>query len=79
MLYILSIFSWHDFSLVIHGNPLFVQYNNSRLITRVIIRKMLKRANFVQVVNNQFKLIIQKYMNVKKANIVVKTAFLPPI
>lgn len=78
ILYTLSIISRHDFSLVLHGNPLFVQYNNSRLITRVIIRKMLKRANFVQVVNNQFKIIIQNYLNVKNANIIVKTAFLPP-
>lgn len=75
--YFLSIVSIHQFSLVIHGRALLDQYNESNVLIKTLIRKMLKRAKFIQVVNLEFKRYILS-LNVKNKNIFIKNAFLPP-
>ena len=78
LFYFLSCISIHEFSLVIHGRKLIDQYNNSNLFKKFLIRKMLKRASFVQVVNPQFKTFINDFLKIRKETIFVKNAFLPP-
>lgn len=75
--YILSLISIHDFSLVIHGRALIDQYNKSNKLFKLLIRKMLNKARFIQVVNSEFKQFIHN-LGVQNKNISVKFAFLPP-
>jgi len=75
--YFLSIFSVHDFSIAIHGFPLIVQYKNANLLQRVLIRKMLKRARYIHVVNKTHKKFLES-LKINNKNIIVKPAFLPP-
>lgn len=75
--YFLSCISIHNFSLVIHGTSLMDQYNNSNSILKLFIRKIILRASSIQVVNSDFKNFIYR-LNIKKNNVFVKPAFLPP-
>lgn len=77
ILYFLTNFSIHEFSLVIHGRSLKVHYNKSNKIIKFLIRNMLNKAKFIQVVNPEYEDFIKK-LNVKNKNIFVKNAFLPP-
>ena len=77
LLYFLSCLSIHDFSLVIHGRLLIEQYNKANFFIKLLTRKMLKRAKFIQVVNNDYKIFINS-LGIKNRNIFVKNAFLPP-
>lgn len=76
--YLLSCISIHKFSLVIHGRALIDQYQKSKLFGKLLIRKMLKNANFIQVVNPDFKFFIYSSLKIKNKNIFIKNAFLPP-
>ncbi len=76
--YVLSCISLHKFSFVIHGQSLIDQYKKSNQIVRFLIRKMLKKANYIQVVNSEYKKYILS-INSKINNIIVKKAFLPPV
>ncbi len=76
--YFLSVLSIHEFSLVIHGRSLIIQYNNSNFLIKFLIKRMLKKAKFIQVINPQYKDFIYK-LGVKNKHIIVKNAFLPPI
>ena len=78
---LLYFFSWtnlYKYSIVVHGNPLFIQYNNSRAITKSFIRKMLERAEYIHVVNPIYKILIKDYLKIENNNVIVKNAFLPP-
>ena len=77
MLYFLSFLSIHEFSLIIHGRSLIEQYNKSNFFMKFLIGKMLKRAEFIQVVNNDFRVFINS-LGIKTKRIFVKNAFLPP-
>jgi len=76
-LYFLSCVSFHNFSLVLHGNPLLNQYNKLSSIYRSILKKVLNRAKFIQVVNPTYKAFLN-LIKVKNKNVFVKNAFLPP-
>ena len=76
--YALSCVSIHKFSLVIHGQSLIDQYKKSNKIIRFLIRKMLKKANYVQVVNSNYKKFILS-IDPKLNNLIVKKAFIPPV
>lgn len=78
LIYFLSWTGLFKYSLFLHGNPIFIQYNKSSLLTRVFLRKMLKRANFIQVVNPLFKKIIKNYLGIN-TKIKIKNAFIPPL
>jgi len=75
--YFFSNISVHDFSLVIHARPIIDQYYNSNVFMKFLIRGMLKKAKFIQVVNNQLRDFLMS-LKVKHENIIVKHAFLPP-
>ena len=75
--YFLSCISVHNFSLVIHSVPLIDQYNNSNKLVKLFVRKMLDKANYIQVVNPHLKNFI-KSLKIKNENVFVKNAFLPP-
>lgn len=77
LLYFLSCLSIHDFSLVIHGRSLIEQYNKANFFIKLLTRKMLKRAKFIQVVNNDYKIFINS-LGIRNRNTFVKNAFLPP-
>lgn len=75
--YFLSLISIHDFSLVIHGFPLIVQYQEANIFQRVLIRRMLERARFIHVVNRSHKRFLE-HLRIKNKNIFIRYAFLPP-
>ncbi|MHA1695858.1 MAG: glycosyltransferase [Candidatus Helarchaeota archaeon] len=75
--YFLSLVSIHYFSLVIHGYPLIIQYQEANLFQRVLIRRMLEKARFIQVVNKSHKRFLD-YLKIKNKNVFIKPAFLPP-
>lgn len=75
--YLLSCISIHDFSLIIHGKSLIDQYQKSNRFIKFLIRSMLKKANFIQVVNPEYKKFINS-LNIKPKKIIIKNAFLPP-
>lgn len=77
LFYFLSCISIHEFSLVFHGRSLIEQYNRANKLIRLLIIKMLNKANFIQVVNPEFKDFISK-LKIKNKNIFIKKAFLPP-
>jgi hypothetical protein len=78
VLFLISLITPHTYSIIVHGNPIFTQYNQSSLFTRVLIRNILNRANYIQVVNPIFKRILRKELKIKNRNIFTKNAFLPP-
>lgn len=75
--YLLSCISIHDFSLIIHGISLIDQYQKSNRFIKFLIRSMLKKANFIQVVNPEYKKFINS-LNIKTKKIIIKSGFLPP-
>jgi glycosyltransferase involved in cell wall biosynthesis len=77
ILYFLSILSKSEFSLVIHGRSLIEQYKKSNIFIKTLMKKMLEKAKFIQVVNKEYKRFILD-LKVKNKNIFVKNAFLPP-
>ncbi len=78
VLFLISLFTPHEYSLVIHGNPIFTQYNKSSSFTRVIIRLILNKANYIQVVNPIFKELLKSNLEIKNERIFIKNAFIPP-
>ena len=76
-LYFFTLISIHKFSLVIHSRSLQIQYNNSNILIKFLMRKMLNQAYFIQVVNPDYKKFLRE-IRVKNNNIFVKNAFLPP-
>ncbi len=77
ILYLLSCLSIHKFSLVIHGNPLLNQYNQSGILMRTLLRKVLNKAYFIQVINPAYKEFLRR-VRITNNNIFIKHAFLPP-
>lgn len=75
--FFLSLISVHDFSLVIHGFPLITQYNESNAFTKTLIRYMLNKCHFIQVVN-PIHLKFLDHLKIKNKKIFLKNAFLPP-
>jgi hypothetical protein len=51
MFYFLSVVTPHKFSIVIHGQSIEDSYANSNFLLKFIIKKMLIKAEFIQVVN----------------------------
>lgn len=77
ILYFLSCITKNEFSLVIHGRSLIDQYNKSNKLIRVLIIKMLNKAKFIQVVNQDIADFIKK-LKIKPKKLIIKSAFLPP-
>lgn len=75
--FILSYLSIHSFSLVIHGISLINQYEQSNGFLKFMIKQMLNKAKFIQVINPDYKKFIRN-IGVKNKSIIVKNAFLPP-
>lgn len=75
--YFLSLTSNHFYSLVIHANTLFDDYNNLNIIYKLLIKKMLSKAKSVRVVNVEMKAKLIK-MDLRINNIRVDPAFIPP-
>ncbi|MFW9990313.1 MAG: glycosyltransferase [Candidatus Odinarchaeota archaeon] len=77
ILFLMTYFSIHKSSLVIHGFPLISQYNDSSRFTRVLIRQMLNKAYYIQLVNPSYKIFLN-HLKIKNQRIIVKNAYLPP-
>jgi len=77
LFFLLSCISIHKFSLVIRGRLLILDYNNSNRIKKKLIRMMLAKAYFIQVVNPEYKEFIYN-LGVKNQNIFVKYGYIPP-
>lgn len=76
---IFSYFRKIKISVFIHGEKSLIgQYNNSNILFKFILKKLLDRAEFIRVVNKEYKLFIKKNMGINHSHIIVKNAFLPP-
>lgn len=75
--FFLSCISIHKFSLVVRGRLLILDYYNSNKLKKMLIRLMLKRAYFIQVVNPEYKQFINN-LGINNPNIFVKYGYIPP-
>lgn len=75
--YILSCISIHRYSLVLHGNLLHDQYSKGNIIIKFIIKRTLRKSQWVQIVGEHLKELLLD-LGISDNKIVVKNAFLPP-
>jgi glycosyltransferase involved in cell wall biosynthesis len=66
------------FTLVVHGASLQDQYASANVLMRFLIRKMLRRALRVQVVNPAIELWLKQRMGIPAAKVETISSFLPP-
>lgn len=66
------------FTLVVHGDSLQNQYTGGGALVRLLIGKMLRKADSVQVVNPAIKEFMVSGLGVERAKIDVISSFLPP-
>ena len=75
--YFLSLFSRHKYSIVSHGKGLENSYQKANFIIKYLIIKMLKKAEYIQVVNQTLTPFLYK-LGIIKDKLLIKNAFLPP-
>ncbi len=79
MLYTLSYFRIHDFSIFFHSIRSFLeQYYSSNFFLKFLIKHMLKQTKYIIVVNPDYKKYLRYLFKINNKKIRVKHAFLPP-
>ena len=75
--FMIHLLTHHKFAIVSHGNGLENSYNRAGRLKRLLIRKMLSAADYIQVVNPLIAEFINS-ININPSNLFVRNAFLPP-
>lgn len=76
--YFVSLFTSNTFSFASHGDGLMDSYLESNYFVKMLIVKMIQRAEEIQCVNSRIKDFILSICDVRSDKLVVKPAFLPP-
>lgn len=77
-LHFLSYFNKNQYSIVLHGNTFFHNYEKANFLKKFAYRRVLSKCKMIQVVNEHIKCSLIKIYPDSEDKIIVKNAFLPP-